>query len=50
MNGNGFIPPKMTTVERNNIKNPAEGLTIYNTTTHKLNIFTGTVWEQVTSN
>lgn len=46
----GISPPVMTTSERNNIRNPAEGSVIYNITTHKLNVFTGTVWEQVTSN
>jgi hypothetical protein len=50
MNSNGLMPPKMTTAERNNIKNPVEGSMIYNTSTHKLNIFTGTVWEQLSSN
>jgi hypothetical protein len=44
----GFLPPRMTTAQRNAIVAPAEGLMIYNLTTHKLNVFT-TVWEQVTS-
>jgi hypothetical protein len=44
----GFLPPRMTTTQRNAITSPAEGLVIYNTTTHKLNVYT-TVWEQITS-
>ncbi|MEI9956279.1 MAG: hypothetical protein WDM90_08245 [Ferruginibacter sp.] len=49
-NSKDFSLPKMTTSERNNIRNPGEGTMIYNTTTHKLNVFTGTVWEQIMSN
>jgi hypothetical protein len=45
----GFLPPRMTTVQRDAISAPVEGLMIYNITTHKLNVFTGTVWEAVTS-
>jgi hypothetical protein len=45
----GFLPPRMTTTQRNAINSPPEGLVIYNLTTHKLNVFTGSVWEQVTS-
>lgn len=44
----GFLPPRMTTTERNAITTPAAGLMIYNTTTNKLNVFT-TVWEVITS-
>jgi len=44
----GLLPPRMTTTQRDAISAPAEGLVIYNTTTHKLNVFT-TAWEQVTS-
>jgi len=33
----GFLPPRMSTVERDLISNPAEGLVIYNTTTMCLN-------------
>jgi hypothetical protein len=46
----GFLPPRMTTVQRNAIVKPAEGAVIYNTTTHKLNFFNGNAWEQVNSN
>jgi len=47
---NGTLPPRITTIERNKITNPVEGTMIYNTTTHKLNVFTGKFWEQVISN
>jgi len=44
----GFLPPRMTTAQRDAISSPAAGLLIYNTTTAKLNVFT-TAWEAVTS-
>lgn len=44
----GFLPPRMTTSERDAISSPASGLIIFNTTTNKLNVFT-TIWEQITS-
>lgn len=37
----GFLPPKMTTAQRDAIVAPATGLVIYNTTTNQLNIFNG---------
>lgn len=40
----GFLPPRLTTEQRDAIASPAEGLTIYNTTTKCLNWYTGTVW------
>lgn len=45
----GFLPPRMTTEQRDAISSPAEGLQIYNTTTHKINFYNGTAWETVTS-
>lgn len=36
----GFLPPRMTTVERDAISSPPAGLIIYNTTTSKLNVYT----------
>jgi hypothetical protein len=45
----GFLPPRMTTTQRNAISAPAEGLMIYNSTTKKLNFYNGTGWEAVTS-
>ena len=40
----GFLPPRMTTVQRNAISSPAEGLVIYNTDEKTLNIYNGTLW------
>jgi len=45
----GFLPPVLTTTQRNNISSPAEGLMIYNSTTKKLNFYNGTSWDAVTS-
>jgi len=44
----GFLPPRMTTVQRDAITSVPAGLMIYNTTTNKLNVYT-TAWEAVTS-
>jgi hypothetical protein len=44
----GFLPPRMTTVQRDAISTPPAGLLIYNTTTNKLNLYT-TTWEVITS-
>ena len=44
----GFLPPRMTTTQRDAISSPAAGLIIYNTTTNKLNVYT-TTWEAITS-
>jgi len=43
-----FMPPRMTTTERNAIPSPTAGMVIYNATTNKLNVYT-TAWEAVTS-
>lgn len=45
----GFLPPRMTTTQRNAVATPPAGLMIYNTTTNKLNFYNGTAWEAVTS-
>ena len=45
----GFLPPRMTTEQRNAIVSPAAGLVIYNTTTGKLNVRGAAAWEAVTS-
>jgi|GEM_PF-1316249 len=37
----GLLPPRMTTTQRNAIANPAEGLTIYNTTTNCIQVYKG---------
>ena len=40
----GFLAPRMTEDQRDDISSPAKGLIVYNTTTNKLNIFDGTFW------
>lgn len=45
----GFLPPRMTTTQRDAIASPPAGLTVYNTTTNKLNAYSGTAWVEVGS-
>lgn len=40
----GFLPPVMTTTQRNAIVSPVEGLTIYNSTTVDLESYNGSAW------
>ncbi|MDC1370937.1 hypothetical protein N8289_03755 [Flavobacteriales bacterium] len=40
----GFLPPRLTTTQRDSINSPAAGLTIYNTTVNCLQWWNGTVW------
>ena len=40
----GFLPPRMSTAQRDAISNPAEGLTIYNTDKKCLQFFDGSFW------
>lgn len=40
----GFLPPRMTTAQRNAITSPAAGLTIYNTTVNCLQWWNGNLW------
>jgi hypothetical protein len=44
----GFLPPRMTTTQKNAIASPAAGLVIFDVTLNKLCVFT-TTWETVTS-
>jgi len=46
----GFLPPRMTTVERDLIPNPAEGLVLFNTTTKCLNYRVGNFWYELCGN
>ena len=43
----GFLPPRMSTQQRDAIPVPPEGLTIYNVTTKRLNFHDGTAWREV---
>lgn len=45
----GFLPPRMTTTEKNAIVAPASGLMVYDTTLSKLCVYTGAAWETITS-
>jgi len=44
----GFLPPRMTTTQKNAITSPAAGLIVYDTTLAKLCVYT-TTWETITS-
>jgi hypothetical protein len=44
----GFLPPRMTTTQKNAIATPASGLVVYDTTLNKLCVYT-TTWETITS-
>jgi uncharacterized protein (TIGR02145 family) len=46
-NSSGFLPPRLTTPQRNAINHPAEGLQIFNTTTHCLEMFVYGRWQNV---
>lgn len=47
--GNRFmVPPKLSTTDRN-LQVPISGAMIYNTTLNKLQVYTGSAWETVTS-
>jgi hypothetical protein len=40
----GFLPPRMTTLQRDLINNPAQGLLIFNTTDSIVQIYNGACW------
>lgn len=42
-----FVPPRMTTTQRDAIASPAAGFVIFNTTTGVLNFHNGSVWGAV---
>jgi hypothetical protein len=43
----GFLPPRMTTTERNAIASPAAGLVVYDSTTNKLCCYNGSTWNDL---
>lgn len=45
----GYKPMRLTTSQRNALTNIYAGLIIVNLTTNKLNWYTGSGWEQITS-
>lgn len=40
----GFLPPRMTTTQRNNIVSPVAGLTIFNSSVNAFQCYNGTNW------
>lgn len=40
----GFLPPRMTTTEKNAIASPASGLVVYDSTLNVLNFYNGSSW------
>ena len=46
----GFLPPRMTVTQRNNISSPADGLIIFNSSTNSLNVFLLGSWHQLSMN
>jgi hypothetical protein len=45
----GFLPPRMTTTQKNAIASPAAGLVVYDTTLNKLCVRGAASWETITS-
>jgi hypothetical protein len=45
----GFLPPRMTGAQRDDISSVPAGLIVFNTTTNKINVYNGSAWESVTS-
>lgn len=44
----GFLPPRMTTTQRDAITAPPAGLTVYNSTLGGLSVYDGTNWDNLT--
>jgi hypothetical protein len=45
----GFLPPRMTTTQRDAIASPAAGLVVYQNTNNLLSLYNGTNWQNVIS-
>ncbi len=45
----GFLPPRVTTTQRDAISSPATGLTVYNTTLGSTQVYNGSSWQSVGS-
>jgi hypothetical protein len=43
----GFLPPRMTTTQKNAISSPATGLVVYDTTLSGIALYNGTNWQNV---
>ena len=44
-----FLPPRMTTTQKNAISSPTKGSVLFDTTLNKLCVFGNTAWETITS-
>tara|TARA_R110000822_G_scaffold46717_1_gene124306 strand:- start:283 stop:510 length:228 start_codon:yes stop_codon:yes gene_type:complete len=44
-----FLPPRMTTTQKNAVASPTAGMVVYDSTLSKLAVYTGAAWEAVTS-
>jgi hypothetical protein len=45
----GLLPPRLTTTQRDAIRSPPTGLTIYNSTTNALSFYSGSAWQEAIS-
>jgi hypothetical protein len=43
----GFLPPRMTTTQKNAIASPATGLQVYDTTLNQISYYNGTTWTNI---
>ena len=43
----GFLPPRMTTTQKNAIATPSSGLVVYDSTTNKLCCYNGSTWNDL---
>ena len=43
----GFLPPRLTTTQRDSIASPVAGLTIWNTTNTQLEVYDGSYWKNM---
>jgi hypothetical protein len=43
----GFLPPRMTTTQKNAISSPATGLQVYDTTLNQMSYYNGTTWTNI---
>ena len=45
----GFLPPRLTTIQKNAIGSPSSGLILYDSDLNKLNVYNGSAWKNVGS-
>jgi hypothetical protein len=43
----GFLPPRLTTTQKNAIASPATGLQVYDTTLNQMSYYNGTTWTNI---